>query len=132
METNQAENLLVQEQYDVPSDSYYEEKIKNTIDNLTIEKLSPDDLLKRKLEFEREAIPYIRYFFHYALKISGNQIDAYDLLQDTYVLAFRFFEKFEQGTNCRVWLGRIMKNCHINKYRKDISKKQQKMSLYKT
>lgn len=132
MKLNQAEELLDYGQYNVPSDSYYEEKIKNTINNLTIEKLSPDDLSKRKLEFEREAIPYIRFFFHYALKISGNQIDAYGLLKDTYVLAFRFFEKFEQGTNCRIWLGRIMRNCHINKYRKDIFKKQQKMSLYKT
>ncbi|MBN1633326.1 MAG: hypothetical protein JW917_04085 [Ignavibacteria bacterium] len=132
MENNPAENLLVYRQYNVPLDSYYEEEIKIIIDNLTIEGLSPDELLKRKLEFEREAIPYIKLFFHYALKISGNPNDAYDMLQDTYVLAFRFFDKLEEGTNCRIWLGRIMRNCYINRYRKNILKKQQKMSLYES
>ena len=132
MISNPAENLLVYEQYNVPLDSYYEEEIKITIDNLTIEGLSPDDLLKRKLEFEREAIPYIKLLFHYALKISENPDDAYDLLHDTYVLAFRFFDKFEEGTNCRIMLGRIMRNCYINNYRKILLNTRQKMTLYES
>jgi len=50
--------------------------------------------------------------------MSGNAEEADDLLQDTYLRAFKFFHKFEKGTNCRAWLFKIMKNCYINKYRK--------------
>jgi RNA polymerase sigma-70 factor (ECF subfamily) len=51
--------------------------------------------------------------------MTGNQLDADDLLQETYLRAFRFFHKFEKGTNCKAWLFRIMKNLFINNYRKN-------------
>lgn len=51
--------------------------------------------------------------------MTGDQMNAEDLLQDTYIRAFRFFHKFERGTNCKAWLFRIMKNCYINRYRKN-------------
>ena len=61
----------------------------------------------------------MKLLYNYALRMTGDQLDADDLLQDTYMRAFRFFHKFEKGTNCKAWLFRIMKNCYINKYRKN-------------
>ena len=83
-----------------------------------LDKLSPAELDARKKDFEAEAIPHMKILYNYALRMSGDQLEADDLVQDTYMRAFRFFHKFERGTNCKAWLFRIMKNCYINKYRK--------------
>lgn len=69
-------------------------------------------------DFEREAVPHMDSLYNYAIKMTGDSDDASDLIQDTYLKAFRFFDKFEQGTNCKAWLFRIMKNTFINSYRK--------------
>jgi len=69
--------------------------------------------------FLQEAVPHISLLHNYALKLMGNKLDADDLLQDTYLRAFRFFNTYERGTNCKAWLFRIMKNLYINRYRKD-------------
>lgn len=53
------------------------------------------------------------------MRMTGNQMDADDLLQDTFMRAYRFFHGFQQGTNCKAWLFRIMKNCYINRYRQN-------------
>jgi DNA-directed RNA polymerase specialized sigma24 family protein len=131
MKTNLSENHSVFGQYNVQPFSYSEEEEKITVDNFKVDNLSPDESFKRRLDFEREAMPHIKILFNYALKISGNRFDADALLRDTYDKAFRFFHKFEEGTNCKVWLGRIMRNCFINKYRNDKEKQQQLLS-YKT
>lgn len=70
-------------------------------------------------DFEREAIPHMDALYNFALRLSGNEDDANDLLQETFMRAFRFFENFEKGTNCKAWLFRIMKNSYINDYRKE-------------
>lgn len=57
--------------------------------------------------------------YNYALRMTGNKEDAKDLLQETFLKAYRFWDKFEQGTNLRAWLFRIMKNTYINLYRKE-------------
>ena len=57
--------------------------------------------------------------FNFALRTTGNGDDAHDLLQETYMKAFRFWDKYEKGTNVRAWLFRIMKNSYINRYRKE-------------
>jgi len=57
--------------------------------------------------------------YNFALRTTGNQDDARDLLQETYLKAYRFWEKYEKGTNIRAWLFRIMKNSYINRYRKE-------------
>jgi len=88
-------------------------------DDGKLETLTPDELIQRKKAFNEEAIPHMKLLYNYALRITGDQLDADDLLQDTYMRAFRFFHKFEKGTNCKAWLFRIMKNCYINKYRKN-------------
>ncbi len=69
-------------------------------------------------EFEREALPHMDALFNFALRMTGDSDDANDLVQDTFLKAFRFFDKFEKGTNCKAWLFRIMKNTFINTYRK--------------
>ncbi len=84
-----------------------------------LELVSEEELKKRKQDFDAEAMPHMNLLHNYAYKITGNQLDADDLLQETYLRAFRFFNKFERGTNCKAWLFRIMKNLFINKYRKN-------------
>jgi RNA polymerase sigma-70 factor, ECF subfamily len=71
-------------------------------------------------EFQREAIPHMDILYNYALRLTTNPEDANDLLQETYLKAYRFWSKFEQGTNCRAWLFRIMRNSYINRYRKAV------------
>ncbi|MBX7154548.1 MAG: sigma-70 family RNA polymerase sigma factor [Candidatus Kapaibacterium sp.] len=72
-----------------------------------------------KVEFERETLPHMNSLYQYAMRLCRNSDDAEDLVQDTYLKAFRFFDKFERGTNCKAWLFRILKNSFINKYRSD-------------
>jgi RNA polymerase sigma-70 factor (ECF subfamily) len=69
-------------------------------------------------DFEKEAIPHMDALFNFALRMTGDSDEADDLVQETYLKAFRFFDKFEKGTNCKAWLFRIMKNTYINSYRK--------------
>jgi RNA polymerase sigma-70 factor (ECF subfamily) len=69
-------------------------------------------------EFIREAIPHEDALYNYALKISGNADDAQDLVQETYYKAFRYFDKFQSGTNSKAWMFMILKNTFINDYRK--------------
>jgi RNA polymerase sigma-70 factor (ECF subfamily) len=70
-------------------------------------------------EFERQTLPHMEVLYNYALRMTGNKEDANDLLQETYLKAYRFWDKFEQGTNLRAWMFRIMKNTYINLYRKE-------------
>ena len=80
--------------------------------------LSNEELQQRYREFEQEAIPHMDAAYNFALRMTGDEDDADDLVQETFLKAFRFFEKFEKGTNCKAWLFRIMKNSYINDYRK--------------
>jgi RNA polymerase sigma-70 factor (ECF subfamily) len=75
--------------------------------------------LQKNAEFEREAVPHMDILYNYALRMTSNPDDAADLVQETYLKAFRFWDKYEKGTNIRAWLFRIMKNSYINKYRKE-------------
>ncbi len=74
---------------------------------------------KKQKEFEEEAIPHMDVLYNFALRTTGNEDDARDLLQETYLKAYRFWDKYEKGTNIRAWLFRIMKNSYINRYRKE-------------
>lgn len=69
-------------------------------------------------EFERVAIPHLRYIYSAAFYLTRNEQEAEDLAQDTYVRAFRFFRKFAPGTNCRAWLLSIQRHLFINRYQK--------------
>lgn len=81
--------------------------------------LNDKELQNRYIEFEKEAIPHMDAIYNYALRMTGDEDDADDLVQETFMKAFRFFDKFEKGTNCKAWLFRIMKNSFINDYRKN-------------
>jgi len=81
--------------------------------------LFKSDERKANEEFEREAVPHMDALYNFAIKMTGDSDDASDLLQETYLKAFRFWDKFEKGTNCKAWLFRIMRNTYINTYRKN-------------
>ena len=100
--------------FDDSEEGEEEEESSESIDNL-----SEEELNRRRTDFETEAMPHMNLLLNYAYKMTFNKLDADDLLQETYLRAFRFFHKFEKGTNCKAWLFRIMKNLFINKYRKN-------------
>jgi len=74
---------------------------------------------EKKREFEGLALPHMDSFYSAALRLTRNETAAEDLVQDAYLRAYRFFDKFEKGTNFRAWLFKIIKNVYINKYRKE-------------
>jgi RNA polymerase sigma-70 factor (ECF subfamily) len=73
---------------------------------------------EKQAKFKEEMLPHMDMLFNYALYMTGDRDVASDLLQDTFLKAFRFFEKFEHGTNAKAWLYRIMRNTYINEYRR--------------
>ncbi len=70
-------------------------------------------------DFESIIIAQSSALKSFALKMTNDEEDAEDLVQDTLLKAFRFFDKFEKGTNAKAWLFQIMKNTFINNYRKN-------------
>lgn len=71
-----------------------------------------------KTYFEQTAMVHLDFLYNLGLKITRNEDDAQDLVQETFLRAYRFFDKYEPGTNCKAWLYRILKNTYINHYRK--------------
>ena len=68
--------------------------------------------------FEEEFLPHIHSIFNFAFRITFNEDDAKDLVQETFLKAFRFMNSFAEGTNAKAWLFRILKNSFINEFRK--------------
>jgi RNA polymerase sigma-70 factor (ECF subfamily) len=79
--------------------------------------VSTDAIHHRRGEFEEVALPLIDSLFNLALKLTRNRKDAEDLVQETYLRAFRFFDSYEKGTNIKAWMFRILRNTFINRYR---------------
>ncbi|MFZ1081733.1 MAG: sigma-70 family RNA polymerase sigma factor [Candidatus Kryptoniota bacterium] len=75
----------------------------------------------RRENFEKEMLPHMTAVYNFAVRMIGDSDDAKDLVQETYIRAYRYFEKFALGTNARGWLVQIMKNIYINQYRKNIA-----------
>jgi len=69
-------------------------------------------------QFEKEMGPHLDALYRNALRLTGNPNDAEDLVQDTYLRAFRFFHQYQMGTNAKAWLFRIMNTVFLNEYRK--------------
>jgi RNA polymerase sigma-70 factor (ECF subfamily) len=67
--------------------------------------------------FAEQAMQYAPQLYSAALRMTRNAADAEDLVQDAYLRAYRSFATFEQGTNLRAWLFRILTNAYINTYR---------------
>ena len=70
-----------------------------------------------KEEFERLALPHLSALYTAGYYLTGSEVEAEDLVQETYLRAFRFFHKFQPGTNCRAWLLSIQRNLFFNLYR---------------
>jgi len=68
-------------------------------------------------EFRRVALPELSHLYTAAFYLTKNDTEAKDLVQETYLHASRFFDKFQPGTNCRAWLLSILRNLFINRYR---------------
>jgi RNA polymerase sigma factor (sigma-70 family) len=74
---------------------------------------------KEKNQIFNEAfMPLLTAAYNFAFRLTLDEDDAKDLVQDTYLKAFRFIESFQKGTNAKAWLFRILKNSFINDYRK--------------
>jgi RNA polymerase sigma-70 factor, ECF subfamily len=67
--------------------------------------------------FTAQAMEYMPSLYSAALRMTRNAADAEDLVQETYLRAYRGFGSFEQGTNLKAWLYRILTNTFINRYR---------------
>lgn len=74
--------------------------------------------------FYAEAVPCLDNLYITALRLTRSDNDAEDLVQETMLKAFRYFDKYEQGTNCKAWLFRIMTNVYINRYNKKRSSRE--------
>ena len=71
-----------------------------------------------KLRFEEEALVFIDMLYRTALRMTRSAPDAQDLVQETYAKAYAAFHRFEEGTNLKAWLFRILTNTFITNYRK--------------
>ena len=69
--------------------------------------------------FERDAMQYLDQLYAGAMRMTRNPADAEDLVQETYAKAYRSFRQFQEGTNLKAWLFRILTNTYINIYRKN-------------
>lgn len=77
-----------------------------------------DLAIEVRQELEAEALTYIDSLYRTALRMTRNPADAEDLVQETYLRAFRSLHQFRPGTNLRAWIFRILTNAYINEYRK--------------
>src|SRR3954464_784281 len=78
---------------------------------------------RTKREFEELALQHLDPLYSAALRLTKNERDAEDLVQDTFLRAYRFFDKFERGTNIKAWLFKILTNTFINRYRRKVKER---------
>lgn len=74
--------------------------------------------IRRQKVFDEEFMPQIDALYNFAFHLTYNEADANDLVQETYMKAFRFIDSYEAGSNAKAWLFKILKNAFINDYRK--------------
>ncbi len=86
---------------------------------MTSKDLVLESAADRTIRFERDALAFTDQLYAAALRYTKNPDDARDLVQDTYLKAFTSFHQFEEGTNLRAWLYRVLTTTFINSYRKD-------------
>jgi len=82
------------------------------------ETTAPESADERRERFARDAMEHLDALYRTALRMTRNPQDAEDLVQETFLRAYRFFDQFTPGTNLRAWLFRILTNTYINRYRK--------------
>lgn len=74
--------------------------------------------MTKEEKFEKELLPHIEALNTFAYHLTFQEEDAADLVQDTYLKAFKFLDKYDTGTNAKAWLFKILKNIYINEYRR--------------
>ncbi len=77
-----------------------------------------DSKQQRGWDFEAAAMPFVDALYNTAYRMTRNAEDAEDLVQETYFKAYRYYDNFQEGTNFKAWLFKILKNTFINNYRK--------------
>lgn len=97
-------------------DSWAMTDIPETAKDETAKELPAKDL---RTLFEEQAIPFMDQLYAAAMRMTRNPADAGDLVQETYAKAYAAFGQFQQGTNLKAWLYRILTNTFINGYRKN-------------
>ena len=81
---------------------------------------APAPLSKRDADevFERELLPHAHAVGAFAYRLTQDAADAADLVQNTFLRAYRFIDRYEAGSNAKAWLFRILKNAFVNEYRR--------------
>jgi RNA polymerase sigma-70 factor (ECF subfamily) len=80
--------------------------------------------LRKGEEFTKWAVPHMDHIYTASLYLTRNDQEAADLLQETFLRAFRFWHQFTPGTNCRAWLLKILHNSFNNRYRERLREQQ--------
>jgi RNA polymerase sigma-70 factor (ECF subfamily) len=78
--------------------------------------MADESAADRRRRFVAEALPHIDALYGTALRLTRNPSDAEDLVQETYLKAHRFWDRYKPGTNCKAWLYKILTNTRINQY----------------
>jgi RNA polymerase sigma-70 factor, ECF subfamily len=79
-----------------------------------------DDRSAKLRFFESRTLGHMGRLHRFGVHLTGNAVDADDLVQETYLKAFRYWESCDPDTNVQAWLFRILKNSFINQYRKEV------------
>lgn len=87
--------------------------------------VNPADKARKDGIFEREFLPQLDALYNFGYHLAYNDADANDLVQETFLKAYRFIDSYQEGTNAKAWLFRILKNAFINQYRKRSRQPQQ-------
>lgn len=80
---------------------------------------SPSDAQDRRARFESTAVPLMKLLYGFALRLTRSGENAKDLVQETSLRAYRTFDNFRPGTNCKAWLFTILYSIFVNRYRKE-------------
>jgi RNA polymerase sigma-70 factor (ECF subfamily) len=81
--------------------------------------------MANQADFERDAMPMASQLYAAALRLTRNPSDAEDLVQETFLKAYRAYHTFQEGTNLKAWLYRILTNTFINNYRRETRRPQE-------
>ncbi len=92
-----------------------DQAVREAVQEVTVSEETSD---QRNARFERDALPFLDQLYSAGLRMTRNPADAEDLVQETFVKAFAAFHQFQEGTNLKAWLYRILTNTFINTYRK--------------
>ncbi|GAA4737232.1 hypothetical protein GCM10025783_04550 [Amnibacterium soli] len=105
---------------DAAEEETLEDTVEEALDDVIREEPAelPADPAALRALFEQQALPFIDQLYGAAMRMTRNPADAQDLVQETFVKAFGAFRSFQQGTNLKAWLYRILTNTYINTYRK--------------